>query len=92
MFARYLLIVLSNHTDGTPHRLLKKRTIQRRSEPMEKAAHGVRTGDPCDGARIHTKQWLEITRSEDDSGREQSDPDAGGTGEKVWGNNKYDNQ
>ena len=62
--------------------IAKKRTIQRRSELLEKAAAGVRTGDPCDGARIHEAVAGDLP-TEDDSGREQSDADAGGTGEKV---------
>ena len=43
---------------------------------MEKATHGVRTCDQCDGARIQDEvpgdSW-----SKDNIGREQRDPDVG---------------
>ena len=66
----------------------KKWTTQRWSERMEKAAHGVRTSDQCDGARIHDEVGVDSPR-EDDSRREQRDPDAGKYEEHR--DNKYDN-
>ena len=51
---------------------------------MKKAAHGGRTGDQCDAARI-PEEVTGDSPSEDDSRRELHDPDAGGTGEKVRG-------
>ena len=54
---------------GTPHR--EKRATQRRSERLEKAAHGIRASDQCDSIRIHE----EITGnfwSKDDIRRERT--------------------
>ena len=60
----------------------EKWTTQRWRERMEQVAHGVRTGDQCDGARIH-EEVAGDSPSDDDSRREQHDPDAGANGERV---------
>ena len=60
----------------------KKRTTPRWSARVEKAIHGVSTGDQCDGTRI-LEEGTGDSASEDGSRREQRDPDAGGTGEEV---------
>ena len=60
----------------------EKWKTQRRSERMETAAHSVRTGDQCDGARIH-EEVPGDSQSEDNVRREQRDPDAGRSGTEV---------
>ena len=79
--SRYLFTVLSNRTDGTPHPSVRNGR-QSRSERMETAAHGGRTSDQCDGARIH-EEVHRNSKDEDDIRREQRDPDAGRTGAEV---------
>ena len=79
-FSRYHL--LSNRTDGTPHRLVRNgrhkdgvnawRRLHMEYAPVTSAT-----------AQGFMKKSLEIAQSEDNIRREQRDPDAGRTGAEV---------
>ena len=52
-FARYLFTLLSNRTDGTPHRLVRNGRHTDGVNVLEKAAHRVCASGQCDSTRIH---------------------------------------
>ena len=75
VFGRYLFAVFGNRKDLTPHRPARIGRHKDGANTHTHMEHTV-TGATAQG---FMKQSLEISPSEDDSRREQRDPDAGGT-------------
>ena len=85
---RYLFTVLSNRKEGTPHGLVRN---GRHKDGVNAWRRLHMEYTPVTSATAQREEVAEDSPHEVDSRREQRDTDVGGTGQKVRGDKKYDN-